>query len=223
LLVDQVLLKTYPLADDSGRHMQVKAAACDSGGQEGVTANAYAFYRWLRDECEVPDLWRRFQLVKGAPKPNAPRVQISYPDAERKDRRAASRGEVPVLLINSNQVKDMAYAMLNRKDPYGGRVSFPTWLPDTFYTELTAEVRTSKGWENPKRLRNESWDLLCYSIALGLSSKIKIEQIDWMDPPSWAREWDENDLVFSPEIEERRFEVRKSSSRSLKDLADKLA
>lgn len=48
LLVEQVLEKTYPLNDGSGRKMHIKIVGCDSGGADGVTANAYAFYRRLR-------------------------------------------------------------------------------------------------------------------------------------------------------------------------------
>ncbi|MGF7178058.1 phage terminase large subunit GpA-like protein [Azospirillum doebereinerae] len=88
-LVDEVIEKTYPLDDSSGRHMSIKVVVCDSGGREGVTANAYTFWRWLRDEHPA-DHHRRFQLVKGVPNRDAPRVRISYPDSERKDRKAGA-------------------------------------------------------------------------------------------------------------------------------------
>lgn len=194
LLVDAVLKKTYPLADGSGRSMQVKVTLCDSGGREGVTTNAYNFWRWLRDD-QGENYHRRFQLIKGASKLTAPRVQISYPDSDRGDRRAGAMGEVPILLINTNVLKDALDHMLGRTEPGGGLISFPKWLPDSFYTELTVESRTAKGWVNPHSHRNESWDLLVYSIAGTLSRHVNIEKIDWDDPPGWAAEWDENDLV----------------------------
>lgn len=222
LIVDEVLLKSYPLDDGSGRRMQIKVAGSDSGGQEGVTTNAYAFWRWLRDECEEVGLERRFILIKGSSNRNAPRIQVSFPDSDRKDRKAGARGEVPVLMINSNQIKDQAMAMLDRKDPFGGRVSFPIWLPDSFYSELTAETRhATRGWENPKRQRNESWDLLAYSIALCLWRPVSIEQIDWSEPPSWASEWDSNDLVFEEETG-RRFGKNPGPRKSLADLGKNL-
>jgi len=222
LLVDAVILKTYPLSDNSGRQMQIKAVACDSGGKEGVTANAYKFYRWLRDHCPG-NLHRRFQLVKGSPLKTAPRVQITYPDAERKDRRAAAMGEIPILIINSNQVKDQVNKLLDREAPGGGRISFPEWLPDWFYTELTVEVRTTKGWDNPKKQRNESWDLLCYCVALSLSPRhVNIERIDWASPPSWAAEWDKNDLILAAGAEQR-FESQPKSDMGLERLGAELA
>ena len=167
-----------------------------------MTAKAYDFYRYLRDtddEGVDPNLFRRFKLVKGDPRKGAPRVMLTYPDSQRKDRHADARGEIPVWLLHSDTLKDQLNAMLDRSDPNGGRVNFPNWLSDDWYTELTVETRNEKGkWENPKKLRNESWDLLTYCLALQLMPEINIENLDWEDPPSWASDWDDNDLVFDP-------------------------
>jgi phage terminase large subunit GpA-like protein len=198
LLIPEVIEKTYPLADGSGRHMAIKAVGNDLGGTDGVTAKAYDFWRWLRDH-HPGDHHRRYQLIKGDPLVSSPRARITYPDTDRKDRRALARGEVPVLMLNSNLLKDQISAMLGRTIPAGGMVNFPNWLQDSFYTELTVESRTQKGWENPKRLRNESWDLLYYAVGVSISRHARIEQIDWNSPPDWAKPWNSNSLVFLPE------------------------
>ena len=220
-LIDEVLLLTYPLADGSGRVMQVKAVGCDSGGREGVTPKAYDFWRYLRDEGPS-DSHRRFQLVKGEPLPTAPRVQIRYPDSERKDRHAGARGEIPVLHINSNIMKDQVSAMLGRTEPGGGYITFPHWLPDWFYSELTVERRTDKGWENKNKARNEAWDLLVYAVSIAISKHCRIEQIDWDNPPSWAAPWDENDLVADSELN-KRFAEQPKDDYDLAKLAQDLA
>lgn len=196
-LIDKVAEKTYPLQDDSGRVMSIKHTFVDSGFG---TANAYAFWRYLRDEYPG-QLHGRVQLVKGVPSKTAPRIRLAFPDSERKDRMADARGEIPVLELNSNMIKDQVYGMLGRVEPNGGRVNFPQWLPGEFYTELTVETRDEKGvWDNPKKLRNESWDLLCYSVSGAISPRhVGIEQIDWISPPSWAESWDDNDFVFHPD------------------------
>lgn len=196
LLVSQVIEKTYPLDDGSGRHMKIKTIGCDSGGRSGVTAMAYKFWKWLRDE-HPEQHHLRFQLIKGDPKPAAPRARIGYPDTDRKDRHASARGEIPVLFLNSNVLKDQVYGILGRTEPGGGCVNFPDWLKSWFYTELTVETRTTKGWENPKKLRNEAWDLLVYCFGILASRHVRIETINWGNPPPWALEWDMNDLVFS--------------------------
>lgn len=223
LLVEQVIEKSYPLADGSGRQMSIKAVVCDSGGQEGVTVNAYNFWRWLRDEHPAGH-HKRFQLLKGNPQRGAPRAVISYPDSERKDRRAGARGEVPIMLLNVNMLKDQLDGRLDRLDEHGGMISFPAWLPDSFYSELTVEVRVpNKGWENPKKLRNEAWDLLTYTLGLMVIQRHgAMDLIDWDKPPAWALDWDENPLVFEPE-RDRPFESKPKVRFDLAELAEALA
>lgn len=247
LLIEEVLHKSYELSDGTGRRMGVKMTVCDSGGKEGVTANAYKFYRHLRygDQAVMagevepdhgvqdtpdqgvyewsPGLAGRFMLLKGTSTKTAPRVQISYPDSQRKDRSAGARGEIPVLFINTNSVKDTVNHKLDREDPVG-RYCFPDWLDDNFYIELTVEVKDPvKGWWNPKRFRNESWDLLTYCEAALLTPTINLEHISFEDPPSWAADWDFNDLVYDPKESTRAFEARKDGKNSLADLAGDLA
>lgn len=237
LLAEEVLLKTYPLGDDSGRQMAIKLVLCDSGGKEGTTANAYQFVRWLRspDDVEEGDTkdeatyrWEagmagRFMLVKGASTKNAPRVAVSYPDSQRKDRAAGARGEIPVLMLNVNTLKDSVDHRLDRTEA-GGRFVFADWLPDTFYAELTVEVKHPvKGWINPKSYRNESWDLLAYCLAGLLTPMIGIERWNLEEPPSWAEDWDHNDLVFNPEVVQKPFEAKKKSGVTLEELAKALA
>ncbi len=233
VLIDEVITKSYPLADGSGREMSIKLTGCDSGGKSGTTANAYAFYRRLRDatyEDDIPvGLHSRFLLIKGASTPAAPRTRISYPDSDRKDRHAGARGEIPVLFINGNLIKDQLNNMLGREpDEEGhGRITpsvvFPDWLPEWFWKELIAEVRTEKGtWENPSKQRNEAWDLCAYGLALALSAKIRWDRIDFREPPGWAERFDDNALVFDPNKQVSMIESARPS-RSLADLAQALA
>lgn len=223
VLIPEVIEKTYPLADGSGRRMSIKFTGCDSGGAEGVTTNAYNFWRWLRDNEEGRGHHARFLLVKGEPSKGAARVRLHYPDSNRKDRHSGARGDVPVLFINSNLVKDMAYGMLGRTEPNGGMINFPDWAPDWLYVQLTSEVRTAKGWENMRKKRNEAWDLLYYCLALCLHSVIRLEKIDWSDPPGWAKEWDSNDLVFDPKLKIAPFNAQKKVEFNLAALANELA
>lgn len=242
LLSEEVINRSYELSDGTGRRMGIKQTICDSGGKGGTTANAYAFYRWLRwgdpvgDEGNIiiteegelgeyewsPGMAGKFLLLKGSSMKSAPRVQISYPDSQRKDRTAGARGEIPVLFINPNTLKDTLDHKLDRTDP-GGRICFANWLDDNFYIELTVEVKDAqKGWLNPKRFRNESWDLLVYCIAGMLTQAIGFEHIDFQDPPGWAEVWDMNDLVFDPELVDKPFSTENDKRRSLADLAKDL-
>jgi len=212
LIATEVMRKSYPLADDPDRHMAIWQTFSDSGGAEGVTSNAYDFVRWLRYGYEgseesvemqekypwFPHLAARFHLLKGEPKLDAPRIRVGFPDSERKDRHAGARGEIPVMFINSNMMKDTVDGILDRTEP-GGRVNFPDWLPINFYKELTVESKDPKTmkWANPHKYRNESWDLLVYLYAGLLHRTISWEHISWDNPPTWAAEWDRNDMIFT--------------------------
>lgn len=197
LLISEVIEKRYPLVDGSGT-MGIAMTVCDSGGREGVTTNAYQFYGRLKKKGKAS----RFLLVKGDSSPNAPRVAISFPDSKRKDRMAKARGEVPVLMMNVNMLKDTLNGMLPSDDPEGkktvseieqGRIEFPDWLPAQFFEELTVEIRTAKGWENQHSRRNETWDLLVYCLAACVHRRI--EHVRWEEPPAWLTEWATNPLV----------------------------
>lgn len=194
LLVEQVMEKEYPLDDDTGRMMGIKLTGCDSGGKEGVTGRAYEFWRWLREK----NMHRRFVLLKGEGTPGNPRSRVAYPDSGQKDKLNAARGDVPVLIFNSNLLKDDLNGRLDSLEPGKGMYRTPDWLSDKFYAELCAETRTPKGWTNPAKSRNESWDLSYYCIGLATSTYILIEGIQWSNPPSWATDWSDgkpNDFV----------------------------
>ncbi|ASD51934.1 terminase large subunit [Pseudomonas phage PspYZU01] len=233
-LIERVILADYPLADGSGKRMKISYTACDSGGAADVkndsstTKNAYDFYRRLRDHdgSEFPrGLHRRFQLVKGNPNINAPRVYITWPDSARKDRHANARGEIPVLLINTNVIKDQLDGLLDRTKDGGGRVIFPRWLPDWFWQEVCSEIRTTKGWEKLQD-RNEAWDLLVYHIAMALHH-FHIERIDWTQEDAlegYALPWDRNTEIFDPEeVEEPYRDDEDDDDESLEALAAALA
>lgn len=184
LLEKLIMDREYPLADGSG-FMSIKLTTCDSGGRDGVTGNAYNFWRTLLKRGKNA----RFLLTKGEGRPNAPRAVIDYPDTGQKGKYANARGEIPVLFLNSNVIKDYLNGILD-----SNRVTWPDWLPDTFFTQLCSERRGPKGWEKiSSKARNEQWDLMCYVIAASLH--LGIERFDWKKPPSWAAEWPKNSLV----------------------------
>ncbi len=124
--------------------MPVHLTVCDTGGEDGVTDRAYAFYRSLR----LRGLSNKLMLVKGASGRSAPKLG-RYPDTtKRKDRNAESRGDVPVWFINTNTLKDIINNNMGRTDPGPGYMHWPAWLGTWFFDELTAEKRKDDGtWE----------------------------------------------------------------------------
>lgn len=233
-ITEHVIRKSYPLDDATGRRMSIRATGCDSAGREGFTVNAYAWWRRLRDGGE--GLHRRVILVKGDGKPTAPRTAVTWPDQQHKDKNSPVRGDVPVLRLNSNALKDQLNGLLERRvsdeESGGGMIRYPDWMPEWFYNQLTTEIRTPKGWVNPHTRRNEAFDLSYYALAIAVRPPdiatnapwvvIRWDRIDWDNPPSWAAEWDDNDLVFEGK-EQPRFIAPAKPRKSFADLAKDLA
>lgn len=197
LITEKVIKKTYPIDDGSGRYMPIMITACDSGGEDGVTDAAYKYYRHLK----TLNLHRRFQLVKG--RGSGAIVDVRYPDnTKRNDRKASALGDVPVLFLNTDRIKDVVFAALNRVERGWRYCHFPDWLPESFFDELVAEERNTSGkWEKISRgVRNESFDLYVYAWAI-LYEK-KADQIDWDKPPPWAVELERSGEILANEHEE---------------------
>jgi len=189
-LKEKAIERSYPLADGSGRVMRVRLTVCDSGGEDGVSNRAYEFHRRLVREGKDS----RFRLLKG--RDTGPRMLADqYPDTRgRKDRDSGSAGDVPVCLINVNELKDTLAADLERTVPGPGYWHIPRWMDDSQVRELTSEVRTSRGWRKASNSApNESVDLCAYAEASYL--RLQGERIDWDNPPAWAAEWDRNSEV----------------------------
>lgn len=201
VLISDVMAKTYPLIDGSGRRMSIMYTLCDSAGAKGVTARAYDFVRKLRSD-HSSTFFPRFQLVKGMPTVDAPRAKIAYPDSSRKDRNAGARGEIAILELNVNALKTQLDGRLDVTDAGKGMIHFASHLKPWFYQELCVEVYDSKTrrWENKRSLRNESTDLLVYTLGWCVLPKFgAVEKMDWSDEaqlPPWAQDWDKNPLIL---------------------------
>jgi phage terminase large subunit GpA-like protein len=228
-LVEEVIERSYPLADGSGRQMSIRMTACDSQGEKGVAPQALNFWRRLKKAGDGHH--RRFAFIRGVSTPNAPMVKFDYPgETTRKDRNSGARGDVPMLYLNSNKLKDQLANLLERSESGGGRIRWPDWIPDWFYSQLCAEVRVDGKWENPRRKRNEAWDLLYYLLAVvqkghdsGPWPTFKLLEVDWSDPPGWAQDWDDNDFVFGHREDGASAFLANGKKRSLKDIAGDLA
>lgn len=183
-LLERVIEKRYPVMGTEFA-LPMRLVMCDSGGKSGVTAKAYAYYRWLRKRRKH----FRFRLIKGSSRMEAATATLTWPDAsDRKDRKQGGRGDVPVWLINTTVLKDAVVGDLARTAEGAGFVHLPKWLlekDEEFFAELSAEQRTEKGWRNPSGARNEALDLHVYARAG--CKVLKADRINWLSPPSWAQ------------------------------------
>jgi len=197
VLIDRVVLGTYRL--ESGKELRIYRVAVDSGGwhdraqQADSTRRAYDWWRSLA----ARRLSHRVVLVKGETTRGHDIARLTRPDSRvRSDRHAGSRGDVPVLMINSDRAKDAAHDDLSRDTPGPGYVHLPTWLSKAHLAELQTEARDAKGhWAPARGRRNETWDLLIYCDALW--HHLGAERIHWERPPVWAAEMTRNSEVIS--------------------------
>lgn len=188
LLIGKVLDRSY--RDGNGDEFRPVKMSVDSGGEEGVTEQAYAFWR----RCHKKRLGHRVVLVKGAARLDA-RYRITYPEASGKtkggrkragNRRGLATGDVPLMLVSTNKLKDGIANSLAREERGPGYVHFASGLGLAFYEELCAETRDPSGnWIMPQARRNEAFDLFVYGDAVALD--MGIEKLSWKKPPGWAR------------------------------------
>lgn len=182
VLLTDVFHKIWPLASNPSQQMRLMAMAVDSGGEDGVTDNAYKFWR----RCRRDGLGKRIYLFKGDSIRRAKLITRTFPDnTGRTGRRAQAAGDVPLWLLQTDALKDRVNNALWRDSPGPGYVHFPDWLGSWFYDELTYEERSSDGkWSKPGRGANEAFDLMVYAEALVILHGY--EKIRWPDAPEWA-------------------------------------
>lgn len=184
LLRTDVLDKVWPMSENPEVTMPVLAMAVDSGGEDGVTGNAYEFWR----SCRRDGVHKRVYLFKGDSQTRSKLITKTLPDnTDRPNRRAEARGDVPLYLLQTNLLKDRVDNALQRETPGANYVHFPDWLGEWFYDELTYEERGIDGkWKKPGKGANEAFDLMVYAHALVILRGY--ERINWDSPPAWVKE-----------------------------------
>lgn len=186
LLISDVLNKQYRIEGLDGGFMPILAMAVDSGGEDGVTDNAYKFWR----RCKRDGLSKRVYLVKGDSTKRQKLITRTYPDnTSRSDRHAKARGDVPLYLLQTDQLKDRISNALSRETVGANYIHFPSWIGEWFFDELTYEERGQDGkWRKPGKGNNEAFDLFCYAHAIAILRGY--ERIKWGDEdnvPHWAK------------------------------------
>lgn len=201
-LTEKLLRATWR-TPDADREIKLRLLVVDTGGEDGATANSYAWFRRVRAE-EMGD---RVMLYKGANTPAAPILKLSRVGK----RGTKDKGDIPLYLCNPNLLSDGVDAGLRRGTPGPGYLHFPPpkhltlnangWLPQAFFDELKAEQRGKDGRWYQIRKRNESFDL-CRMIRAGML-RLGLDKIkNWDRVPAWLAPLELNSSVIS--VEDRR-------------------
>lgn len=198
VLISDVVMRRLPLAENAELSMPIRLTLVDSGGEDGVTQRAYEFWRAAREL----GLGQQVMLVKGASRKDAPRCEMTWPDAsQRKDRHAGAMGDVPVWRLNTTTFKDAVAGDLARNERGPGFVHLPGWAEDTLFDEYVAEERRPGGWEKVAA-RNEAFDLHVYNRAA--CTILGAEQIDWDNAPDWAQ----RSTPQKPQVEQKTEDIQ---------------
>ena len=195
-LTKKLLLSTYRTPIE-GREMRLKLLVVDTGGEDGVTANAHAWYRRVKRL----GLHKRVMLYMGASSPTAPVLRETMVG-----KIGNSKPDIPLCSCNPNLLSDIVASGLKRDGEGAGYLHFPEarhpetnpggWLPQAFFDELGAEVRNKNGKWAQIRKRNETFDL-CRMIAGGII-RLGLDKItDWMRVVDWLAPLDRNSDVIS--------------------------
>lgn len=196
-ITEQVLPKSYRV-EGTDREMKVHLVLVDSGGEDGVTTRAYAWWRSLKKK----GLHRQVRLTKGEKGKVGWFVRESM--AGGGDQR---KGDVPLYLLNSNLLKDAVDSGLKRTTPGPNYYHLPAprsdkfpegWLLSTFFDELSAETRGTDGKWVQHRKRNEAFDC-CYMIRAGCMMLGADKAKFWERPPAWAQPVETNSGVITRE------------------------
>lgn len=209
VLTERVLRATWRTSTE-GREIRAKLVVVDTGGEgkgnggEGVTHNAYAWYRRIRKL----GLAQRVMLYKGSSNPGAPIIKESMVGS-----RGSAKGDIPLYVCNPHLLSDEVHAGLMRRTPGPGYIHFPKakhptinpdgWLPQAFFDELSSEVRDENGTWRKVRARNESFDL-CRMIRAGLL-RLGLDKVsDWNTVQPWASPLERNsDIVLRDDRREQ--------------------
>lgn len=200
VLTEKILRATWQTPIE-GVEMQVAAVIVDTGGEEGATELAYAWYRRMRalDIATRGETGyvRRIRLYKGGSTRNAPILR------ETEVGKIAEGGvnDIPLLLCNTNLLSDAVDAGLKRQTPGPNYYHFPAplhpvknpngWLTEAFFDELAAEIRGADGTWSKIRKRNEAFDLCRMIYALKLNLGI-YKVTDWDAVPAWLAPLERN-------------------------------
>ena len=208
LLTEKVLTATYRVA--GGREIQVLRTAVDTGGEAGVSAQAYAW----RKRLATQRLHDRVVLVKGEGSQKEPVKQSFARNARGKPMR-----DVPILMVSADYFKDQIASSLRRQDAGANYMHFPDWLKTWFFDELRSETRLPSGKWKKIRARNEALDLWVYiwAVAYLLGPADPRRPFPWSNPPPWAASLESNTYAMTREERKAAAEGRQA----MQEQADK--
>jgi phage terminase large subunit GpA-like protein len=190
---DQVMTRTYPVAGAPHLQMKLFNTAVDTGGLDGATDNAFAWWHAMvagdPGSGRAPLPATAITLLKGG---NNPKGKLLPPPTIDARRQIKGAPQAELYVPNVNRVKDIADVRLNRREDGPGYVHLPNDVPGiepdaapNYLAELRAEVKQGDGWLREPHAANETWDLYIYAYTVVLRFGGNDASLAWV--PAWAR------------------------------------
>lgn len=208
ILTEKLVLSTWRTTEP-GLEIRPVGIIVDSGGEGGrkdqeneggVTHNAYAWYRRVRQLGYGKFVF----LYKGGSTKDAPDMRETLVGKIGNK----GRNDVPLLHCNPNKLSDGVDAGLRRRTTGAGYIHFPAprhpsdnpdgWVSPAFFDELEAEIRGPGGVWQKLRKRNETFDHCRMQRALHLRLGI-YKVLDWGRVPAHFAPLEKNSLTIRRE------------------------
>jgi len=188
MITEKVVRATYKTTIE-GKELRIRTTVVDTGGEDGVTDRAYAWYRRIGKQ----GLESRVMLIKGEGRDQ--KANFPFIKETKVGGKDGKQHDITLYLLNTNKLKDVIETGIRRDVPGPGYIHVPTWLPRAWWDELQAEVRNERGLWVQIRKRNEAFDLLAYCEAACL--RLGADRFNWQVPPTWARPLETNSDLIS--------------------------
>lgn len=193
ILHEKVLQKRYPVAGVPGAFVKPFCTGLDTGGMDGATDNAYAWWHSMVagdvGSGRKPVPASALMLFKGGNNPRGRKLPPPTVDAKRQIKGAP---QCELFVPNVSRLKDAADVGLRRGDGGPGSIVFPgdvdrhgELIVAPFIAEMKAEAKVGDLWERPPNTPNETLDLYVIARTALLRFGGDDHSLDWV--PAWAR------------------------------------
>jgi phage terminase large subunit GpA-like protein len=179
VLLNKVIWRKYRLRGSDSADVPIMTTAIDTGGMDGVTNNAFAFwYTALRAGVQRKSI----TLIKGG---NNPRARLLPPPTIDTRRKSGRRDPDSELFVpNVHRFKDMIDVRMRRSGDGPTFIHWPADIGPEYLKEATAETKESGAWTRIKGRANETLDLLVYNAVALTRLGAADSSMRWV--PHWA-------------------------------------
>ncbi len=190
-LIDDVLLRTFPVLGEQEWAMPVAAVAIDvSDGNVTWIGREFARRCLLRGIYwgSKASPWSRVRLVQGSPNARAPELPDKATKIERDESGKPLRPAVQEWSLGVHKLKELALERLAVNDGGPGQCYFADEIAQNYFDEYFNEPLIDGKFV--RQGPNESLDLFGYEEAVRLMLKPDRKDIRWDNPamrPPWAR------------------------------------